>query len=197
MPPANGPGVGGHVRDRWGDGAGIPPGMAVLGIVGRSGSGKTTLIESLLPALRAAGLRVSTIKHSHHGVDLDPPGKDSRRHREAGAEEVLLATADRWTLLREEPDGLPPLPRLLARMTPVDLVLVEGFGRYPIPRLEVVRTGIRAGRNKRPLCLDDASILAVAADEPFQGWPGPWLPLAQPDRICGWIVALARGAGGT
>jgi molybdopterin-guanine dinucleotide biosynthesis adapter protein len=162
-----------------------------VGIVGRSGSGKTTLIEQLLPRLRARGLRVSTIKHSHHGVDLDPPGKDSRRHRDAGAEEVLLASANRWALLREEPDGLPPLPVLLGRLAPVDLVLVEGFGSYGLPRLEVVRAAVRDGAGKRPLFLDDPSIAAVIAESPtVEEWSGPVLPLGDPEAVCGWIAAL-------
>ncbi len=113
--------------------------MRVLGIAGWSGAGKTTLIEAVLPALRAAGLAVSTVKHAHHGAELDRPGKDSWRHREAGAREVLVASPGRWALMHEEPGAEPDLPALLARMSPVDLVLVEGFRRYPFPKLEVHR----------------------------------------------------------
>ena len=100
--------------------------MQVFGIVGWKNNGKTTLVERLVAGFTAAGYRVSTVKHAHHEVDLDQPGKDSWRHREAGAREVVLATARRWAViheLREEPE--PPLDALLARMTPVDLVIVE------------------------------------------------------------------------
>jgi molybdopterin-guanine dinucleotide biosynthesis protein MobB len=102
-------------------------------VVGWSGSGKTTLVTALLPALRRRGLRVSTIKHAHHGLDLDRPGKDSFAHREAGAEEVLVVGGQRWALLRETPEGPPGLPALAARMAPVDLILVEGFKGYDFP----------------------------------------------------------------
>ena len=168
--------------------------MRVLGIVGRSGSGKTTLIERLLPRLRGRGLRVSTVKHSHHRVDLDPPGKDSRRHRDAGAEEVLLVSRHRWALLRETPgsgpDDAPRLAPLLARMAPVDLVLVEGFGQAPGPRLEVVRAELAGLPASRPLYLDDPAIAALATDRPVPGWPGPRFELDDTESICVWIAAL-------
>ncbi len=166
--------------------------LRVVGIVGRSGSGKTTLIEALLPRLRAAGLAVSTVKHTHHSVDLDPPGKDSRRHREAGAQEVLLVSERRWALLRETPERPPPLSALLARLAPVDLVLVEGFGRYPGPRLEVVRAALAARPDKRPLFRDDPAIAALAADAPVPGWQGTLLELNDPQAICVWIAALPQ-----
>ena len=166
--------------------------LKVVGIVGRSGSGKTTLIERLLPRLRARGLAVSTVKHTHHAVDLDPPGKDSRRHREAGAQEVLLVSERRWALLRETPDRPPPLSELLARLAPVDLVLVEGFGRTPGPRLEIVRADIAARPDKRPLFHDDPAIAAVAADAPVPGWQGTVLALNDPEAICVWIAALPQ-----
>ncbi|KXV79846.1 molybdopterin-guanine dinucleotide biosynthesis protein MobB, partial [Acetobacter malorum] len=101
--------------------------QAIFGITGRSGSGKTHLLARLLPALKARGLRVSTIKHTHHGIDIDKPGKDSFVHREAGASEVMLATPDRWVLQHTQPDAPFTLPDLLAPMTPVDLILIEGF----------------------------------------------------------------------
>ncbi len=165
--------------------------MRVVGIVGRSGSGKTTLIERLLPLLRARGLRVSTVKRTHHSVDLDPPGKDSRRHRDAGAEEVLLVGERRWALLRETPDAPPPLSALLRRLAPVDLVLVEGFGDDAGPRLELVRAALAGRAGKRPLFHDDPGIAAVAADAPVPGWHGALLDLDDPQAICAWIASVA------
>ncbi len=164
--------------------------MRAVGIVGRSGSGKTTLIERLLPLLREQGLSVSTVKRTHHSVDLDPPGKDSRRHREAGAEEVLLVGERRWALLRETP-AAPPLSSLLSRMAPVDLVLVEGFGDAAGPRLELVRAALAGQAGKRPLFHQDAAIAAVAADAPVPGWQGTLLDLNDPPTICAWIASVA------
>jgi molybdopterin-guanine dinucleotide biosynthesis protein B len=168
--------------------------VEVVGIVGRSGSGKTTLIERLLPVLRDGGLSVSTVKHTHHAVDLDSPGKDSHRHRDAGAREVLLVSDHRWALLRETPDRPEPLDILLSRMAPVDLVLVEGFGRYPGRRIEVVRAGPGRPGNiahpgRRPLFHDDPAIAILAADAPVAGWTGPHLPLDDTDAIAAWIVS--------
>ena len=113
--------------------------MKVIGIVGWSGSGKTTLLTRLIPLLRAEGLTVSTVKHTHHGFDMDRPGKDTYRHREAGAREVLVAAGSRWALLHEVAGPEPGLPDLLTRLEPVDLVLVEGFKTHPFPKLEVHR----------------------------------------------------------
>ena len=135
--------------------------MKAFGITGRSGSGKTTLLESLIPALKARGLKVSVIKHAHHGFDIDKPGKDSYRHREAGAEEVLLACNSRWALMHELREGPEPdLKDLLARLAPCDLVLVEGFKEEAIPKLEVHRPA--AGLP--PLYTERSDILAVASD---------------------------------
>ncbi len=163
--------------------------MRAVGIVGRSGSGKTTLIERLLPLLRARGLAVSTVKRTHHSVDLDPPGKDSRRHRDAGAEEVLLVSDRRWALLRETPDP-PPLALLLSRLAPVDLVLVEGFGDAPGPRIELVRAALAGRPGKHPLFHDDPAIAVVAADAPVPGWTGTLLDLNDPPAICAWIASV-------
>jgi molybdopterin-guanine dinucleotide biosynthesis protein B len=127
----------------------------VLGIVGWSGSGKTTLIEKLLPELARLGLKVSVIKHTHHDVEFEPEGKDSIRFRAAGAGEVLLATPKRFVLQHEMPEPLP-LSALLARMAPVDLVLVEGFKTAAIPKLEVRRASHPA--------LVDPYIIAIASD---------------------------------
>ncbi len=140
--------------------------MKVFGFAGYSGSGKTTLIERVLPQLIARGLRVSVIKHTHHDFDLDQPGKDSYRHRVAGAGEVLLASGRRVAVLHEVRDAPPPtLEVLLSRLTPCDLVLVEGFKRCAIPKLEVHR----AGTGKPWLYPGDAHIIAVASDVPPPG----------------------------
>ncbi len=135
--------------------------MKVLGIAGWSGSGKTTLVLKLLAALRRRGLRVSTVKHAHHAFDIDRPGKDSHEHRRAGASEVLVASSRRWALIHElGPGGEPPLAELLARLSPVDLVLVEGYKRAAHPKLIVHR----AGGDDPPLWPDDPHALAVACD---------------------------------
>src|SRR5215470_17509573 len=111
--------------------------MKILGFIGNSNSGKTTLIEKLLPLLRARGLSVSAIKHAHHGFDMDRPGKDSHRYREAGAGQVLIATAQRWALLTETPRPAT-FDELLGQLAPCDLVLVEGFrSEGAFPRIEV------------------------------------------------------------
>lgn len=140
--------------------------MQTLGIVGWSGSGKTTLIERLLPHLGRYGMRVSVIKQSHHAIETDQPGKDSWRHRQAGAHEVLLSTPYRWVLtheLRAEPQ--PGLDELLARLAPCDLVLVEGYKLAAHPKLEVWRSAL----GKPCLYPDDRHILAVASDIPLPG----------------------------
>lgn len=158
--------------------------MKILGIAGYSGAGKTTLIEALLPQLNAAGLTVSVIKQSHHDFELDVPGKDSWRHRQAGAHEVLLTSPHRWMLvseLRGAPE--PPLTELIERLSPCDLVLVEGFRHARLAKIEVWRTA-----NGRPwLHPDDADVIAVAADAPPPG-PLPFLPLGAPAGIAAYIL---------
>ena len=135
--------------------------MNVFGIAGYSGSGKTTLIERLLPLLTARGVRTSVIKHTHHDFEIDQPGKDSWRLRESGAAEVLLASDLRYALLHENRGEPPPtLQALLARLQNCDLVLVEGYKREPIPKLEVHR----AATGKPWLFPDDSHIVAVATD---------------------------------
>ena len=135
--------------------------MKVFGFTGYSNAGKTTLIERLIPRFIGQGLKVSLIKHAHHGFDVDRPGKDSYRHREAGASEVMLVSDQRWALmheLREEPE--PVLATLLARLSPCDLVLVEGFKTSDLPKLEVHRAG-----NGKPLIYPgSANIVALVSD---------------------------------
>ena len=159
--------------------------MTLLGITGWSGSGKTTLLTALIPLLRAAGLTVSTVKHAHHDFDLDQPGKDSWRHRAAGAQEVLIAAGRRWALLHENHGAEPDLADLVARLAPVDLVLVEGYKASPHPKLEVHRPAL----GKPPLWPGRPDIVAVAADTALPGCDRPVLPLADPPAIATWIAA--------
>jgi molybdopterin-guanine dinucleotide biosynthesis protein B len=142
--------------------------MKVFGLAGYSGSGKTTLIERVLPILSARGLRVAVIKHTHHDFDIDRPGKDSWRARAAGATAVLLASDHRTALLTEHRDTPPLLDDLLTSLPPCDLVLVEGYKREPVPKLEVHRA-----ETARPWMFpDDPTILAVASDvEPPKAFP--------------------------
>jgi molybdopterin-guanine dinucleotide biosynthesis protein MobB len=158
---------------------------AVIGIVGWKDNGKTTLVERLVAHLVARGLKVSTIKHTHHATDLDRPGKDTWRHRAAGATEVVLASSARYAILHElrhEPE--PELDGLLARMAPADLVIVEGFKRFPHPKIEVHR----AARGTPLIARDDPTVIAVASDEPLAGLAVPVLDLDD-------IPAIARLIG--
>ncbi|HET7805262.1 MAG TPA: molybdopterin-guanine dinucleotide biosynthesis protein B [Pseudolabrys sp.] len=135
--------------------------MRIIGLAGWSGSGKTTLATKVIPQLIARGVRVSTLKHAHHGFDLDQPGKDSFFHRAAGATEVIISSAKRWAILhelRDEPEW--DLRALVAKMSPVDLILVEGFKRDAFPKLEVHRAA-----NGKPLIHpEDPHIVAIASD---------------------------------
>ncbi|HLO66130.1 MAG TPA: molybdopterin-guanine dinucleotide biosynthesis protein B [Holophaga sp.] len=161
-----------------------------MGIVGWSGSGKTSLVTALLPELRARGLRVSTMKHTHHRFDLDTRGKDSWLHREAGASEVMVVAEHRWVLMhenREEPE--PPIEELIHRMTPVDLLLIEGFKTHAHPKIEVHRRS-----EGRPLlCVDDPHIIAVASDEALAGLAVPCLDLDDPVAVADFILAWPEG----
>ena len=136
--------------------------MRIIGLAGWSGSGKTTLLAKLIPRLTARGLAVSTVKHAHHAFDLDQPGKDSHSHRLAGATEVLVGSATRWALVHELRGGSEPTLRdLLAKLAPVDLVIVEGYKREPHPKLEVHRAAVR----KPLLQPEDPHIVAIASDQ--------------------------------
>jgi molybdopterin-guanine dinucleotide biosynthesis protein B len=136
-------------------------GMKTFGFAGWSGSGKTTLIEKLIPLFVARGLKVALVKHAHHSFDLDQPGKDSYRHRHAGCTEVLVTSSRRWALIHElRGSAEPGLAEHLGRLSPCDLVLVEGFKREPIPKLEVYRADVEESL----LHPHDENIIAIASD---------------------------------
>jgi molybdopterin-guanine dinucleotide biosynthesis adapter protein len=159
--------------------------VRIFGLAGWSGSGKTTLMAALIPELRTRGVSVSTVKHAHHAFDIDRPGKDSWRHREAGAQEVMVASDRRWALMHElQGAAEPPLDRLIERMSPVDLILVEGFKRHPHPKIEICRASL----GKPPLYPDDPHVVAVAGDERLPGLRLPWLPLSDPAAIANFII---------
>ena len=168
--------------------------MKVFGLAGWSGSGKTTLVTKLIPALVARGVSVSTIKHAHHGFDVDTPGKDSYQHRASGATEVMVTSAQRWALMRElrgAPE--PPLEQLVERMAPVDLLLIEGFKAYDHDKIEVHRAGLG-----RPLLSEeDPQIVAVASDRPIAELALPHYHLDDIDGIADFIVDHCGLAGST
>jgi molybdopterin-guanine dinucleotide biosynthesis protein B len=159
--------------------------MKLFGLAGWSGSGKTTLMKALLPELIGRGITVSTIKHAHHSFDVDQPGKDSYEHRRAGAREVMVASSERWALMCElRGTAEPGLEALIERMSPVDLLLVEGFKRHHHPKLEVHRPS-----NGKPLlCRDDPDIVAVASDVPLAGLKIPRLALDDVSAIADFIL---------
>lgn len=156
----------------------------VFGFAGWSGSGKTTLIEKVIPEITRRGLRVSVIKHAHHGFDVDKPGKDSWRHREAGAGEVLLISDERWVLMHEmRGEAEPSLEAQLGLLSPCDLVLVEGFKYSPIPKLEVHRPA----HGKPFIWTENADVVAVASDVALD-IPRPVLDLNDRDAIAAFIL---------
>ena len=163
--------------------------MRVFGLAGWSGSGKTTLLTRLLAALHGRGVTVSTLKHAHHNFDVDQPGKDSWHHRQAGAREVMVASSRRWALMHElrgAPE--PTMEELLRRMSPVDLVLVEGYKRGRHPKLEV----FRAALGKPPLAPEDEAIVAIASDAPVPGATVPCLALDDVASIASFIMTHCR-----
>lgn len=160
--------------------------MRVYGIVGFRNAGKTGLMVRLVSEFTARGLTVSTIKHAHHAVDVDKPGKDSFRHRQAGATQVILASQARWALmseLRDMPE--PALPDLLGKLSPVDLVLVEGYKRDDHPKIEVFRKD--AGHDL--LAGEEPTIRAVASDIPLPGCPKPVFDLDDTQAIAAFIAS--------
>lgn len=158
--------------------------MRVYGIIGWKNSGKTSLMERLVAEITARGFSVSTVKHVHHDVDLDAPGKDSYRHRAAGAREVVLASAQRFALLREHRGPEPELPAILSRLAPVDLVLVEGYKRDAHAKLEVFRR--ETGQNL--IQPGDPLVRAVATDAMLPPLPVPVLDLNNTTAIADFIL---------
>ena len=158
--------------------------MKVFGFAGWSGSGKTTLVEKLIPEFTGRGLRVSVIKHAHHGFDLDKPGKDSWRHREAGAMQVLMLSNDRWVLMHElrgAPE--PTLDEQLRLLEPCDLVLIEGYKAAAVPKIEIHRPA----HGKPPLWPENPHVVAVATNGEID-CPLPRLPLDEPAVVADFIL---------
>jgi molybdopterin-guanine dinucleotide biosynthesis protein B len=161
----------------------------VLGIAGWSGSGKTTLITKLIPLLAGRGVRVATLKHAHHAFDVDQPGKDSYEHRKAGACEVIVSSARRWVQMHEVGDDPEAtLAQLLARLSPCDLVLVEGFKTGQHPKMEVFRRAV----GKTPLHPEDPHIIAIASDEDFPGAGIPRVNVNDIEAVAALVLARAE-----
>ncbi len=159
--------------------------MKIYGVIGWKNAGKTSLMERLVAEFTARGYTVSTIKHVHHDVDLDQPGKDSHRHRAAGANEVVLAGAHRFALMVEHRTGEPPLAQVIARLAPVDLVLIEGYKRDSHPKIEVWRA--EAGHDL--IQTGDPTIRAVATDSDLPPLSVPRLDLNDTGQIADFIAA--------
>ncbi len=166
--------------------------MRIIGLAGWSGSGKTTLLTKVIPVLVGRGLKVATIKHAHHEFDLDKPGKDSWLHREAGATEVAVVSSHRWAIIHElRGEFEPPLADILAKLSPADLVIVEGFKRHGHPKLEVYRAGV----GKPFLHTEDDCIVAIATDAPLPRAPLPVLMLDDIEGIADVLQAEALPVG--
>tara|TARA_B100001059_G_C17668187_1_gene493078 strand:+ start:302 stop:805 length:504 start_codon:yes stop_codon:yes gene_type:complete len=163
--------------------------MKVFGLAGWSGSGKTTLLIKLIPEFVERGLKVSTLKHAHHNFDIDKPGKDSFEHRQAGANEVMISASNRWALMHENKDDAEPdLEQLLARMSPVDLLLVEGFKWHSHPKMEVYRSIV----GKPLLQENDTGIVAVATDEELLNLTVPSFNLSDIGLIADFILSKLK-----
>ena len=159
----------------------------IIGVIGFSGNGKTTLLSQLIPELINRGKTVSTMKHTHHKFDMDKPGKDSYRHREAGAKEVLLTSNNRWALLhelREEPEF--EMEDLIAKMAPVDILLIEGFKTHRFPKIEVHRPST----GKALIARKDDTVIAVATDEQFDDLETTQIDLNDIGKIADFIIEL-------
>jgi molybdopterin-guanine dinucleotide biosynthesis adapter protein len=162
--------------------------MRIIGLAGWSGSGKTTLLAKVIPRIVARGLKVSTLKHAHHGFDVDQPGKDSHTHRMAGASEVLVSSANRWALVHElRGQAEPVLGALLTKLSPVDLVVVEGYKAEPHPKLEVYRAAV----GKPLLHPNDPAIVAIASDELLPAARIPVVDLDDVERIADILIRHA------
>jgi len=163
--------------------------MKIFGLAGWSGSGKTTLIVKLIPELVRRGLSVSTMKHAHHDFDIDQPGKDSFEHRQAGASEVMISASKRWALMHEvRNEGEPSVDDLIARMTPVDLLLVEGFKSHAHSKMEIHRPTLK----KTLLQKNDPNIIAVASDEIIENLSVPVFDLADIIAIANFIIKKGK-----
>jgi molybdopterin-guanine dinucleotide biosynthesis protein MobB len=173
----------------------MPPFPPVVSIVGKSNSGKTTLIERLIPVLGARGYRIGTIKHSHHDIDLDRPGKDSYRHKGAGAEAVMVAGPNRIALVKDVADAR--IDDLVGYFKDLDLIITEGYKRTTRPKIEVCR----AARSGTPLCADDPSLVALVTDLDIEPLPVPVFRLDDIQGLADFIERrflsrLAAAAGG-
>ena len=163
--------------------------MKVLGLAGWKNSGKTTLMVRLVTLLTSRGLRVSTVKHADHNFDVDQPGKDSYKHRAAGATEVVVSSAKRWALMHElREESEPDLTELLEHMSDVDLVLVEGFKKLSHDKVEVFRAEI----GKPLMAREDPHIVAVASDDPLPDVEVPVLPLDDAEAVADFILTHCR-----
>ena len=166
--------------------------MRIIGLAGWSGAGKTTLLAKVLPRIVARGLTVSTLKHAHHSFDLDQPGKDSHTHRSAGATEVLIASAARYALMHElrgAPE--PSLYELLNKLSPVDLVVVEGFKAARHPKIEVFRASV----GKPALHPNDPFVVAIASDAPFPASGRPVVAVDDIDAVVDLMIRHAEPLG--
>ncbi|MBI2254498.1 MAG: molybdopterin-guanine dinucleotide biosynthesis protein B [Proteobacteria bacterium] len=163
--------------------------MRILGIAGWSGAGKTTLLAKLIPELTRRGIRVSTMKHAHHAFDVDTPGKDSYVHREAGATEVMVSSGKRWALMHELRDSTEPdAAELIRHMTPVDLLLIEGFKNEPHDKLEIYRP-----ENGKPLLsAEDPTYVAILSDQMVTSTKLPVIDLNDIPAIADFVLSHCR-----
>jgi molybdopterin-guanine dinucleotide biosynthesis protein B len=163
--------------------------MRIIGLAGWSGSGKTTLLAKIIPRLVARGLTVSTVKHAHHRFDVDTPGKDSHTHRMAGATEVLVASQRRWALMHELRGAAEPtIYELLRQMSPVDLVLIEGFKSAQHARIEVYRKEV----GKPPFHPDNPHVAGIVSDTPFPSARCPVVDIDDVEAVVALILAKAE-----
>ncbi|HRD78262.1 MAG TPA: molybdopterin-guanine dinucleotide biosynthesis protein B [Hyphomicrobiaceae bacterium] len=167
-----------------------PPRPPVIGIAGWKNSGKTGLVERLVVELARRGLRVATVKHAHHTFDVDPGSTDSARHRRAGAIQVAIVSERRWAIMRElSQDAEPPLEAVIARLDRADIVIVEGYKRAAIPKIEARRA---AGARGEPLSASDANVIAIAADHAVSETTLPAFHLDEIGRIADFLATRFR-----